>query len=97
MGAGDPAAPAFQASLVGEGHVIFPQNITFCRTGIQTWFPVATPALLFLQRDMDLPVNIKFIEGQLLFYLQIAFLAFQASEKSSQRVNFPFLACFITW
>src|SRR4030042_620674 len=64
LGAGDPAAPAFQAPLVGKGHVIFPEDIAFCRAGIETGFPVAAPAFLFLQGDMDLPVDIKFIEGQ---------------------------------
>jgi hypothetical protein len=96
LGAGDPAAPAFQAPLVGKGHVIFPEDIAFCRAGIETGFPVAAPAFLFLQGDMDLPVDIKFIEGQFLFYFQIAFLAFQASERRSQKEIFPCILSFMT-
>jgi hypothetical protein len=89
LGAGNPATAAFQAPLVGKGHVIFPQDIAFCRASIQTGRQIAPLALRFLQGDVDFPVDIKFIQGQFFFYFQIAFLAFQASEKRSQRESFP--------
>ena len=62
-GAGDPASSTLQASLVGEGNVIFPQNVAFRRANIQTRLQVATPTLFFIHRDMDFPVYIKLIEG----------------------------------
>jgi hypothetical protein len=60
---GDPASSTFQTPLVGEGNVIFPQNVAFRRANVQTRLQVATPALFFLQGDMDFPVYVKFIKG----------------------------------
>jgi hypothetical protein len=90
-GAGDSAAAAFQAALVGEGHVIFPHYIAFRRASVETGLQITTLALRLLQGDVDLPIDIKFIEGQFLFYFQTAFLAFQASERISPRERFPFI------
>jgi hypothetical protein len=46
---------------------------------------------------MDILINIKLVQGQLLFDLQIAFLAFIASDRSCQMEVFSLMTSLATW
>jgi hypothetical protein len=95
--ASQAAAAAFQATFVGEGHMVLPQLVAFGRTDVETRLQVATLAELFFHLDVNFLVDLELVERQLVFYFQIAFLAFRASEIKFPRVTLPFMLSRRTW
>jgi hypothetical protein len=61
--AGKPAAPALQATLVGESDMPVPDGIAIGRTHINTYVQLAIPAFGFIDRDMDLAVDLELVQG----------------------------------
>ena len=61
--AGDSAASAFQTSLIGKGNVLVAKSIAIGGTGINANRRIAFPALQFIHSNMNVPVDLEFIQG----------------------------------
>ena len=69
-----------------------PQDIALRRASVETGFEITAPAFPLVHPNVNLSVDIEFIQRQFVFYFHSAFLAFIASVITCQRPTLPFIA-----